>query len=43
MDKPIIITENDFSTDDDEERVEFIELALNAFQQGLEEGINVID
>ncbi|MEH7492018.1 glycoside hydrolase family 1 protein [Neobacillus niacini] len=41
-DKPIIITENGISTDNDEERVEFIERALAGVYQCLDEGINVI-
>lgn len=41
-DKPIIVTENGVSTDNDEERVEFIERALIGVHQCLEEGINVI-
>ena len=41
-DKPIIVTENGISTDNDEERVEFIERALAGVHQCLEEGINVI-
>jgi beta-glucosidase len=41
-DKPIIITENGLSTDNDEERVEFINRALTGVQQCMEEGINVI-
>lgn len=41
-DKPIIVTENGISTDNDEERVEFIERALSGVYQCLEEGINVI-
>ncbi len=40
--KPIIISENGVSTDNDEERVEFIECALNGVYECLEEGINVI-
>jgi beta-glucosidase len=41
-DRPIIVTENGVSTDHDEERVEFIERALNGVHQCIEEGINVI-
>jgi beta-glucosidase len=41
-DKPIIVTENGISTDNDGERVEFIERALTGVQQCLQEGINVI-
>jgi beta-glucosidase len=41
-DKPIIVTENGISTDNDEERVEFIERALTGVHQCLQEGINVI-
>ncbi|MEH7495350.1 family 1 glycosylhydrolase, partial [Neobacillus niacini] len=41
-DKPIIVTENGVSTDNDEERIEFIERALTGVHQCLEEGINVI-
>ncbi|WP_088104799.1 glycoside hydrolase family 1 protein [Halalkalibacter urbisdiaboli] len=41
-DKPMIVTENGISTDYDEERVEFIEIALTGVHQCLEEGINVI-
>lgn len=41
-DKPIIVTENGVSTDNDKERVEFIKRALTGVHQCLEEGINVI-
>jgi beta-glucosidase len=41
-DKPVIVTENGVSTDNDEERVEFIERALTGVHQCLEDGINVI-
>ncbi|MFB3160146.1 family 1 glycosylhydrolase [Neobacillus sp. 179-J 1A1 HS] len=41
-DKPIIVTENGISTDHDEDRVEFIERALNGVYQCKEEGINVL-
>jgi beta-glucosidase len=41
-DKPIIVTENGISTDNDEDRVEFIERALNGVYQCIEEGINVL-
>jgi beta-glucosidase len=40
--KPIIVTENGISTDNDVERVEFIEQALTGVHQCIEEGINVI-
>lgn len=40
--KPIIVTENGVSTDNDEERVEFIERALTGVHQCIEEGINVL-
>jgi beta-glucosidase len=40
--KPIIVTENGISTDNDKDRVEFIERALNGVYQCIEEGINVI-
>ncbi|MDF2674463.1 MAG: glycoside hydrolase family 1 [Clostridiales bacterium] len=40
--KPIIVTENGVSTNNDKERVEFIERALTGLQQCIEEGINVI-
>jgi beta-glucosidase len=40
--KPIIVTENGISTDQDEERVEFIERALTGVHQCIEEGIDVI-
>lgn len=40
--KPIIVTENGLSTDNDEERVEFIERALAGVHRCIEEGINVI-
>jgi beta-glucosidase len=40
--KPIIVTENGISTDNDEERVEFIGRALTGVQQCIDEGINVI-
>lgn len=40
--KPIIVTENGVSTDNDEERVEFIKRALTGVHQCLEEGIQVI-
>ncbi|MEH7492603.1 glycoside hydrolase family 1 protein [Neobacillus niacini] len=39
---PMLVTENGISTDFDEERVEFIERALNGVHQCIEEGINVI-
>jgi len=39
--KPIIITENGISTDNDEDRVEFIERALKGVRQCVEEGIPV--
>lgn len=41
-DKPMMVTENGISTDNDEERVEFIERALSGVHQSIEEGINVI-
>jgi beta-glucosidase len=41
-DKPIIVTENGISTDNDQERVEFIERALAGVYQCLEEGIHVL-
>jgi len=41
-DKPIIVTENGLSTDEDSERVEFIERALTGVYQCIEEGIDVI-
>ncbi|RKD71341.1 beta-glucosidase [Sinobaca qinghaiensis] len=40
--KPILITENGISTDHDEERVEFIERALQGVHECVEDGINVI-
>ena len=40
--KPIIVTENGLSTDNDEERVEFIKRALSGVYQSLENGIPVI-
>jgi beta-glucosidase len=40
--KPIIVTENGISTDNDLDRVEFIERALSGVYQCIEEGINVI-
>ncbi|MFC4323710.1 glycoside hydrolase family 1 protein [Litchfieldia salsa] len=40
--KPIIVTENGISTDQDEERVEFIDRALTGVHQCIEEGIDVI-
>jgi len=40
--KPIIVTENGISTDNDADRVEFIERALSGVYQCIEEGINVI-
>lgn len=40
--KPIIVTENGISTDNDADRVEFIERALNGVYQCIEEGIHVI-
>lgn len=40
--KPMIVTENGISTDNDEERIEFIERALKGIQLCVEEGINVI-
>ncbi|MCM2677446.1 glycoside hydrolase family 1 protein [Alkalicoccobacillus plakortidis] len=40
--KPIIITENGVSTDNDKERVEFIERALKGVQDCMDEGIPVI-
>lgn len=41
-DKPIIVTENGISTDNDEERVEYIQKALTGVYQCIEEGIPVI-
>jgi beta-glucosidase len=41
-DKPIIVTENGVSTDNDEERVEFIRRALTGVHQCISEGIPVI-
>lgn len=41
-DKPMIVTENGVSTDQDEERVEFIERALSGIHECIEEGIDVI-
>lgn len=40
--KPIIITENGLSTDNDEERVEFIKQTLSGVYQRIEQGIPVI-
>lgn len=40
--KPIIVTENGISTNNDKERVEFIERALLGVYKCIEEGINVI-
>lgn len=40
--KPIIITENGISTNNDEERVEFIERALNSVHECIEKGFPVI-
>jgi beta-glucosidase len=40
--KPIIITENGISTNNDRDRVEFIERALAGLHQCIKEGINVI-
>lgn len=40
--KPIFITENGLSTDNDEERVEFIKQALNGVYRRIEKGIPVI-
>lgn len=40
--KPILITENGVSTNNDKERVEFIEKALSGLYQCINEGINVI-
>ncbi|MBU7591114.1 glycoside hydrolase family 1 protein [Metabacillus halosaccharovorans] len=39
--KPMIVTENGISTNNDEERVEFIERALNGVHQCVEDGIQV--
>ncbi len=39
--KPMIVTENGISTDNDEERVEFIERALNGVHRCVEDGIQV--
>lgn len=41
-DKPILITENGISTENDKDRVEFIIRALAGIYQCIEEGINVI-
>ncbi|MEM0286321.1 MAG: family 1 glycosylhydrolase, partial [Candidatus Methanomethyliaceae archaeon] len=41
-DKPILVTENGISTEDDKERVEFIIRAIAGIYQCLEEGINLI-
>lgn len=40
--KPIIVTESGLSTDNDEERVEFIDRVLTGVHQCIEEGIDVI-
>ncbi|RKL65517.1 glycoside hydrolase family 1 [Salipaludibacillus neizhouensis] len=40
--KPIIVTENGVSTDNDEERVEFIERALTGVHRCIENGIPII-
>ncbi|GAE31542.1 glycoside hydrolase family 1 protein [Alkalihalobacillus hemicellulosilyticus] len=40
--KPIIVTENGLSTDNDEERVEFIERALAGVQDCMDEGIQIL-
>lgn len=41
-DKPILVTENGISTENDKDRVEFIIRAIAGIYQCLEEGINVI-
>lgn len=41
-DKPIMITENGVSTDNDEERIEFIERALHGVRECVEDGIQII-
>lgn len=41
-DKDILITENGISTDDDKERIEFIDLALKGVEECLEEGLKII-
>lgn len=41
-DKPLLVTENGISTDDDTERVEFIEKALKGVQECLDDGISVV-
>lgn len=41
-DKPILVTENGLSTDDDSEQIEFIDRALKGVKDSLEEGIPVI-
>lgn len=40
--KPIIVTENGISTDNDEDRVEFIQKALAGVHECMEEGINIL-
>ncbi|WP_083809919.1 family 1 glycosylhydrolase [Mahella australiensis] len=40
--KPIMVTENGVSTDNDADRVDFIEHALKGLYQCIEEGIEVI-
>lgn len=40
--KPIIVTENGISTDNDEDRVEFIQKALAGVHECIEEGINIL-
>ena len=42
LDIPIIVTENGISTDNDEERVEFIETAIKGVHDCIQEGIKVI-
>jgi beta-glucosidase len=41
-DKPIIVTENGVATTNDEERIEFIQRALNGVYECIQEGIEVI-
>ena len=41
-DKDILITENGISTDNDEERIEFIDLALKGVEECIDDGIKII-
>ena len=39
--KPVIITENGISTDDDTERIEYLSLALRSVREALDDGVDI--